>query len=64
MTTKKPDAYELFFKNSPSDIIKCEVCGFKAVKYQFDENKECPACKTKFSIITKGKIIKGGDYNA
>lgn len=40
----KPDAYTLEYTGSQMDVIKCDECGFKAVRCQFDETGGCPAC--------------------
>ena len=46
----KPDAYELEYNGKPSNVIKCDECGFKAVKCQFDEEGKCPRCKMNLKI--------------
>jgi len=50
----KPDAYELEYSGRGANVIKCDKCGFRAVKCQFDEEGGCPKCQLKFDK-TKGK---------
>lgn len=44
----RPDAYEMEFSNRGGNVCKCDHCGFKAVKCQFDEEGGCPSCKLKY----------------
>ncbi len=59
MVKNKPDAYELEFTGNPANVIKCENCGFRAVRYQFDEFGGCPSCKVKYDNAKGKKVDKG-----
>lgn len=55
----KPDAYELEYSGRGANVIKCDHCGFKAVKAQFDEEGGCPSCKQKYDAAKGKKVDKG-----
>ncbi len=54
----KPDAYALEFSGKPSDIVKCENCGFKCVLCQMTETGKCPKCGISTDNIKDGKVKK------
>lgn len=54
----KPDAYAMNFTGAPSDIVKCENCGFKCVLAQMQEEGKCPKCGINATRIEKGKVKK------
>lgn len=58
----KPDAYALFATGSPSDIIKCDSCSFRAVRAQWAETGgKCPACKVEVVVENGHAKKKGGN---
>jgi len=57
----KPDAYELEYCGRGDNVVKCEACGFRAVKCQFDEEGCCPSCRDDGATIVKGKVQKSGN---